>query len=72
MPQIACATAIPPEALGGRPAYMDDPITIACEYDGFPTVYVTEPGPLLGALLMMTIVIAVAFGAYRWVRTSAR
>jgi amino acid transporter len=62
----------PPEALGGRPAYMDDPITVACEYDGFPTVYVTEPGPLFGALLMMAIVIAVAFGAYRWARPSAR
>lgn len=62
----------PPEALGGRPAYMHGPMTVACEYDGFPTVYVTEPGPLLGALLMMAIVIAVAFGAYRWARPAAR
>jgi hypothetical protein len=60
----------PPEALGGRPAYMDDPITVACEYDGSPIVYVTEPGPLLGALLITAIVIAVAFGAYHWARTS--
>ena len=65
-------TTSPPEALGGRPAYMDDPVTVACEYDGFPTVYVTEPGPLLGALLMTAIVIAVALGAYHWAGPSAR
>lgn len=51
---------------------MDDPITVACEYDGFPTVYVTEPGPLLGALLMTAIVIAVAFNAYQGARPFAR
>jgi TRAP-type C4-dicarboxylate transport system permease small subunit len=33
-----CTTRAPlaltsaPEALGGRPAYMDDPITVACEF----------------------------------------
>lgn len=61
----------PPEALSARPAYMDDPITVACEFDGFPTVYVTEPAPLLGALLLTGMVIAVAFIAFSWARSSA-
>lgn len=61
----------PPEVVGGRPAYMSDPITVACEFDGYPTVYVTEPGPLLGALLLTAIVIAVGFVAIHWARPSA-
>lgn len=61
----------PPNLVGGRPAYMADPITVACEFDGHPTVYVTEPGPLLGALLLTAIVVAVVLGATHWARASA-
>ena len=64
--------ASPPEALSGRPAYWDDPITVACEFDGFQTVYVTEPGPLGGALALAGMVVAVAFITCRWARPSAR
>lgn len=56
----------PPEALSGRPAYWADPVTVACEFDGFSTVYTTEPAPLLGALLLAAVVIAVAFVTFRW------
>ncbi len=62
----------PPEASGGRPAYMDNPITVTCEYDGLPTVYVTEPLPLIGAVLLAGAVIAVASIAFSWARSSAR
>lgn len=61
----------PPNVAGGRPAYMSDPITVACEFDGYPTVYVTEPGPLLGALLLTAIVIAVGLVATHWARPCA-
>jgi hypothetical protein len=57
-----------PEALSGRPAYWDNPITVACEFDGFPTVYTTEPAPLFGALLLAGGVVAVAFIAFNWAR----
>lgn len=34
-----------PEALGGRPAYLDGPLTVGCEYDGYSTVTVADPAP---------------------------
>ncbi len=61
--------ASPPEALSGRPAYWDDPVTVACEFDGFPTIYTTEPAPLLGALLLAGAVLAVALLAFHWAWT---
>lgn len=53
-----------PEATGGRPAYMDGPYTIACEYDGHPTAETFDPLILLGALFLAAIVIAI--GTFRW------
>lgn len=61
--------ASPPEALSGRPAYWDDPVTVACEFDGFPTVYTIERAPLFGALLLAGAVVAVALIAVHWART---
>lgn len=60
----------PPEALSGRPAYWRDPVTIACEFEGFPTVHTTDPAPLLGALLLAGAVAAVALIAFRWARAT--
>lgn len=57
-----------PEALGGRPAYLDGPVTVVCEYDGYPTVTVTDPAPLLGALIVMSLVVAFAAVTLRWAR----
>jgi len=57
-----------PEALGGRPAYLDGPVTVVCEYDGYPTITVTDPAPLLGALVLMISVIAFAVVTLRWAR----
>jgi hypothetical protein len=57
-----------PEALGGRPAYLDGPVTVVCEYDGHPTVTVTDPAPLLGALVLMIVVVAFALLTLRWAR----
>ena len=59
----------PPEALSGRPAYWDDPVTVACEFDGFPTIYTTEPAPLVGAILLAVAVVAVALIALHWARS---
>lgn len=61
----------PPDVRGGRPAYMADPLTVACEFDGHPTVYVAEPAPLLGALLLTAVVVAVGVVAFRWARSSS-
>lgn len=58
-----------PEALGGRPAYMPDPVTIRCEYDGFPTVDVFDPLPLLGGLVLAVAVAVLAFLMFRNART---
>lgn len=60
--------ASPPEALSGRPAYWDNPVTVACEFDGFPTIYTTEPAPLFGALLLAGAVVTVALIAFHWAR----
>lgn len=60
--------ASPPEALSGRPAYWDNPVTVACEFDGFPTVYTTEPAPLLGGLFLAGAVVTVALIAFHWAR----
>ena len=56
----------PPEALSGRPAHWADPVTVACEFDGFSTIYTTGPAPLIGALLLAAVVIAVALVTFRW------
>ena len=55
-----------PESLGGRPAYMPNPVTVRCEYDGFPTVDVIDPMPLLGAVVMVGVVAVVATLMLRW------
>jgi hypothetical protein len=72
-----CTTRVPqpvpanPEALGGRPAYMPNPVTIRCEYDRFPTVDVMDPMPLLGALVMVGVVAVVTTLMFRWARRPA-
>lgn len=58
----------PPEALSGRPAYWDNPVTVACEFDGFLTIYTTDPTPSFGALLLTGAVVAVALIAFHWAR----
>lgn len=58
----------PPEALSGRPAYWDNPVTVACEFDGFPTIYTTDPAPLFGALLLLGAILAVAVITFDWAR----
>jgi hypothetical protein len=69
-----CTTRAPqptpanPEVLGGRPAYLDGPVTVVCEYDGYPTVTVTDPVPLLGALVLAAGVLAVGIAVFRWAR----
>jgi hypothetical protein len=72
-----CSTQAPqpkapsPEALDGRPAYLDGLVTVRCEYDDLPTVVVTEPLPLVGALVLAALVLWVAFAAFRWARRPA-
>ena len=61
----------PPEALGGRPAYWGDPVTIVCELDGHPAVHTTDPGPLVGALLLAAAVCVVAVTSFRRARPPA-
>lgn len=59
-----------PEPPGGRPAYMDGPWTVVCEYDGMPAVQITEPGPFIGAMVLALIVIGIGVAAFRWARRS--
>jgi hypothetical protein len=66
--RVAQPTPADPEALGGRPAYLDEPVTVVCEYDGYSTATVTDPAPLLGALVLMVLVVAVAVATLRWAR----
>ncbi len=58
--------ATPPESASGRPAYFGDPVTIVCEYDGYPTVEVFVPGPFLGALFLVAVVVGIGVGLFRW------
>jgi hypothetical protein len=67
-PQPETAT---PEGIGGRPAYLDGLTTVRCEYDNLPAVTVTDPMPLLGALLLAACVLAVWVVVFRWVRRPA-
>lgn len=60
-----------PEATGGRPAYMDGPWTVVCEYDGRPTVEVIEPLPFLGAVFLASVVVGIGVVAFRWALRSA-
>jgi hypothetical protein len=55
-----------PEALGGRPAYMDGPYTIVCEYDGYPTLEIFDPTVLIGALILAAVVVGIGVGMFRW------
>jgi hypothetical protein len=72
-----CSTRAPepsaptPEALDGRPAYLDGAMTVRCEYHDLPTVLVTDPLPLAGALVLAVLVLAVAIQAFRWARRPA-
>ena len=52
--------------LDGRPAYMDGPYTIICEYDNYPTVEIIDPTVLVGALVLAAIVIVIGIGTFRW------
>ena len=64
-PQPASSAA---EGVGGRPGYLDGPLTIRCEYDQGPTMEVTDPLPFFGALVLALLVLAAATVAYRWAR----
>jgi hypothetical protein len=57
-----------PESVGGRPAFLEGLTTVRCEYDGQPTVTVTDPLPLLGAVVLVLGVVAVAVIAFRSAR----
>lgn len=60
-----------PEALSGRPGYidyLDNPVTVVCEYDQFPTVYVTDPAPLVGLVFVVAVVVGVAAMMVGWAR----
>jgi hypothetical protein len=71
-----CSTQAPrpkaptPEALDGRPAYLDSPMTVRCEYHNLPTVVVIEPLPLAGALVLGALVVGIAFVTFRWARSA--
>jgi hypothetical protein len=54
-----------PEPTGGRPAYMDGPWTVVCEYDGAPTVEYFEPLPFIGAVLLLAVVVGIGVVAFR-------
>jgi multisubunit Na+/H+ antiporter MnhC subunit len=56
------------EGLSGRPGYLDGPLTIRCEYDQVSAVEVTDPLPLVGAVVLTMMVIAVAVVALQWAR----
>jgi hypothetical protein len=60
-----------PEALDGRPAHLDGPVTVRCDYDDFPAVVVTDALPLVGALVLAVLVLGVAFLTLRWARLHA-
>lgn len=64
-PQPASST---PEGVGGRPGYLDGPLTIRCEYHRAPAVEVTDLLPFYGALVLGLFAIAVATVAFRWAR----
>ena len=60
-----------PEGLSGRPAYLDGPVTVRCEYDGLPAVVVTDPLPMIGALGLAGLVIMLVVLAFGWARRPA-
>jgi hypothetical protein len=59
-----------PEGLSGRPGHLDGPVTIRCEYDEASDVVVTDPLPLTGAVVLATLVMAVAVVSLLWARRS--
>lgn len=64
-PQLPVADS---EGLSGRPGYLDGPVTMRCEYDQVPAVEVTDPLPLVSAVVLLVLVIVVAVVALRWAR----
>lgn len=52
--------------LDGRPAYMDGPYTVVCEYDERPTVEIFDPTVLIGALFLAAVVIFIGICAFYW------
>lgn len=68
------APAAPPgvEGLSGRPAYLDGPVTIRCEYDQVPNLAVTDPLPLIGALVLTVLVLGVFALTLQWARRPTR
>lgn len=65
-----CITRVPaPKGMteatgGGRPAYLDNPITIRCDYDHFPSVTVTDLFPLFW--IVGTVGTATIISALLW------
>ena len=60
-------SSLSPEAgMGGRPAYMDGPITVVCEYDCHPTVREIAPGWFIIALILAAVVVGIGVGTFRW------
>ena len=64
--------ATPPgfEGLSGRPGYLDGPVTIRCEYDPVPDIAVTDPLPLVGALLLIFMMFGIVAVTIQWARGS--
>jgi hypothetical protein len=56
------------EGLSGRPAYLDGPVTIRCDYDQVPDLTVTDPLPLVGALVLIVLVLGVVAVTIQWAR----
>lgn len=64
-----CTTRAPqPESpiTGGRPAHLDGPWTVVCEYDGAPTMAIVEPLPFVGAVVLAAVVLGIGVMAFRW------
>lgn len=60
------------EGLSGRPAYLDGPVTIRCDYDQVPDLTVTDPLPLVGALVLIVLVLGVVAVTIEWARRPTR
>ena len=54
------------EALSGRPAYLDGPMTVVCEYDQFPTIREIAPIPFVFALILAAVIVGIGVGTFRW------
>lgn len=57
-----------PEGISGRPAYLDGPVSVRCEYDALSDIVVTDPLPAIGGLMVALLVFGVSLLAFRWAR----